>query len=45
MRATSDGVQCTACGMFVLGVEPRFVMDHLAFQHTSDIMKILARAQ
>ena len=60
IRHTQEGPQCTACGMFVVGSEPRrgasfflrsfvlrseneprYVMDHLSFQHAGDIAKIL----
>ena len=60
IRDTPQGIQCAACGMFVVGPEPRrapraglvffsdpkpgesrYVMDHLAFQHTGDVAKIL----
>ena len=75
MRPTGEGVQCAACGMFVVGPELKFariapfffprrlppffsrlgrfgspqiclarrhVMDHLAFQHTGDMVGIIA---
>ena len=70
MRHTGEGVQCAACGMFVVGPELKFariapfffpgvspffsslgvpqiclarrhVMDHLAFQHTGDMVGII----
>jgi hypothetical protein len=61
IRHTPEGPQCAACGMVVVGFEPRhrassflrmamrasemppgrYVMDHLSFQHTGDIAKIL----